>query len=226
MTLKKPVNADKRNMSKTGGRNTRKRHLLPREALANTMPRFFQAPARPCRARGTCGTKNARGRVLSRSPRMDLIDRIPGTTSTDMVDGRRIVHHAALLGELLVEAEDGAFLLTMGVSRAAAAGQEDGVGGGRRERDEGGGTGCIGAGGYVFGVDVCDVTGAATAGVVVVAGGNRGVRLGDLVGWHFGLWQRDFSMWIGFGFGVGSGWFWMVLDGSGWFLFDEGRGLI
>jgi len=57
-----------------------------------------------------------------------LIDQISGTAATDVVDWRRVLHQLTLAIELLVEAEDGPFLLAVHVTCAAAAGREVDIG--------------------------------------------------------------------------------------------------
>jgi len=157
-----------------------------REILADTMPRRLNAVtgSRSMAVR----TQGRRCRVGTNSP---IVNFVSSTTTADVVDRRRVLHQALLLRELLVEAEDGALLLAMKVSRAATAAHEVGVGWRRRELADGGRACGIGAGGDGRGVDAGDVAGAATAGVVVVAGRDGGMRLGDLVGGHLGGLVRE-----------------------------------
>jgi len=103
----------------------------------------------------------------------------------DHVDGGGVLGDLALTLELLVEAEDGALVLVSEVAGAAAPDGDVGVGVGV-DGDGGGGAGGGGGGGDLGGVDVGDVAGAAAARVEVVAGGDGGVRLGDVVGCHGG----------------------------------------
>jgi len=116
-----------------------------------------------------------------------LVDGVAGAAAADVVDGGGVLAQALLLGELLVEAEHGALLLAVDVAGAAAARGEVGVGGGRRELHEGGGPRGVAAVGDIGGVDAGGIASAAAARVDKVGGGDGWVRLGDVVGDHFGM---------------------------------------
>lgn len=120
---------------------------------------------------------------------MHLIDCVASTTAANVVDRCCVVHQASLLCELFVEAEHCPLLLAVDVTSTATARGEQGVRWWRSKLDERCWSSGIGARSNVLWVDSSDVSCAATAGVVVVAGRNGGVWLGDLVGWHsdFGL---------------------------------------
>lgn len=75
----------------------------------------------------------------------------------------------------------------MDVAGAATAGSEQSIGWWRSKLDERCWASSIRARGNVLGVDASDVSCAATAGVVVIAGGNGGMWLGDLIGRHFAV---------------------------------------
>jgi len=102
-----------------------------------------------------------------------------------VVDGLCVFHDAPLLCEFLIEGEHSTFLFAVQVAGAATPCGEVGVGWRRRKFDEGGWPGSVRARSDVLGVDAGDVACAAATSVVVVAGGDGGVWLGDLVGWHF-----------------------------------------
>jgi len=110
------------------------------------------------------------------------VDFVAGATAANVVDGGGVLHQALLLGKLLVEAEDGAFLLAVEVAGAATSAHEVGVLWGRSELDDRSRSGGIRASSDVLGVDASDVARTSSAGMVVVAGRDGRVRLGDLVG--------------------------------------------
>ena len=118
---------------------------------------------------------------------MHLIDCVASTTAANVVDRCCVVHQASLLCELFVEAKHCPLLLAVDVTSTATARGEQGVRWWRSKLDERCWSSGIGARTNVLWVDSSDVSCAATAGVVVVAGRNRGVWLGDLVGWHSGF---------------------------------------
>lgn len=118
---------------------------------------------------------------------MHLIDCVASTTAANVVDRCCVVHQTSLLCELFVEAEHCPFLLAVDVTSTATARGEQGVRWWRSKLDERCWSSGIGARSNVLWVDSSDVSCAATAGVVVVAGRNGGVWLGDLVGWHSGF---------------------------------------
>ena len=118
---------------------------------------------------------------------MHLIDCVASATAANVVDRCCVVHQASLLGELFVETEHRPFLLAVDVAGTATARGEQGVRWWRSKLDKRCWSSGIGARTNVLWVDSSDVSCAATAGVVVVAGRNRGVWFGDLVGWHSGF---------------------------------------
>lgn len=120
---------------------------------------------------------------------MHLVDCVASTTAANVVDRCCIVHQASLLCELFVEAEHCPLLLAVDVTSTATARGEQGVRWWRSKLDERCWSSGIGARSNDLWVDSSDISCAATTSVVVVAGGNGGMWLGDLVGWHsdFGL---------------------------------------
>jgi hypothetical protein len=118
---------------------------------------------------------------------MHLIDCVASTTAANVVDRCCVVHQASLLCELFVEAEHCPFLLTVDVTSTATTRREQGVRWWSSKLDERCWSSRIGARSNVLWVDSSDVSCAAAAGMVVVAGRNGGVWLGDLVGWHSGF---------------------------------------
>jgi len=113
---------------------------------------------------------------------MHLIDSVASTTAADVVDRCCVIHQASLLCELFVEAEHCPFLLAVDVTSTATARGEQGVRWWRSKLDERCWSGGIRARSNVLWIDPSDVSCATTAGMVVVAGRNGGVWLGDLVG--------------------------------------------
>jgi len=150
--------------------------LVPRCALRNAVPRRLDAVAGP---RGMAVGAESRGsRVGSRSP---VVDFVACTAAADVVDGCGVLHEALLLGELLVEAEDGALLLVVHVASTATAGSEVGIGWGSAKLGGGSGTLSVGAGGDVHRVDSGDVAGSAAAVACIVGRWDGWVWLGDAV---------------------------------------------
>jgi len=115
---------------------------------------------------------------------MHLIDCVASTAAANVVDRCCVVHQASLLCELFVEAEHCPLLLAMDVTSTATARREQGVRWWRSKLDERCWSSGIGARSNVLWVDSSNVSCAATAGVIIVAGRNGRVWLGDLVGWH------------------------------------------
>lgn len=118
---------------------------------------------------------------------MHLIDCVASTTATNVVDRCCVVHQTSLLCELFVEAEHRPFLFAVNVAGTTTTGREQGVRWWRSKLDERCWSSGIGARSNALWVDSSDVSCTTTAGVVVVAGRNGGVWLGDLVGWHSGF---------------------------------------
>jgi len=112
------------------------------------------------------------------------VDLVAGAATADVVDGCRMLHQALLLSQLFIEAEDGTFLLAVQVAGTATSAHEVGVGWRRSELGNGRRTGGVRASGDVLGVYASDVASTTSAGMVVVAGRDGRVRLGDLVGRH------------------------------------------
>jgi len=119
---------------------------------------------------------------------------VAGAATTDVIDWSLVLHHLTLTLELLVEAEDRAFLLVVHVTGTATAGGIIGVGvGGAGDGELGarGRAGGIGRRGDLGRVDVLVVTSTATTRVDVMACRQRWVWLRDAVGRdHFDLQPR------------------------------------
>ena len=129
------------------------------------------------------GAHSRRGRVLA-AGLLALLDEVAGSATANVVDGGGVLPEALLLGEFLVKGEHGALLLAVDVAGAATAAGEEGVGGRGAELDAGCWARGVLAGGDVLG----DAGYVASSSTTVVDGGCGGgrVRLGDVVGDHFG----------------------------------------
>jgi len=116
-----------------------------------------------------------------------LVDEVACTATADVVNGSLVLHHLALALELLIEAEDGAFLLAVDIAGTTTACGEVGSGRVARDLDARGrarGSLAVGESGSI---NVAYVAGAAATAVDVVGLGDRWVGLSEVVGGaHFG----------------------------------------
>lgn len=136
---------------------------LAREVLADAMEGAIEAPphgvltgARACRRRRVHPVRLRHNGLAGG-------DEVAGTAAANVVYGGRVLPQALLLGELLVEREDGALLFAVHVAGAAAAGGEVAIRGRRGELDAGGRTAGSCTVGDFLGIHASDVPGAAAA---------------------------------------------------------------
>lgn len=158
------------------------------ELLGNAVPGALDASSNTgLRVGGRVGG----GRVLALWSRVHLVDCVAGATTADVVDGGSVLAEALLLGELLVEGEHGSLLLAVDVAGSATAGHEVRVGGRWGELDARGRARGVLAVGHLTWVDAGDVACSAAAIAGIGGGGDGWVRLGDVVGRHFGFVSSD-----------------------------------
>lgn len=149
---------------------------------------------------GALGGAGRRSRVGALGSGVEFVDQVASTAAANVVDGSGVLTETLLLGEFLVEAEHGAFRFAVHVTGSTAAGGEESIGWRRSELDEGGRARGIGTRGHVLRVDASSIASAATAGIVVVGGGDGWVRLGDVVGKHLEF--TGLLLWLVVGDGV------------------------
>jgi len=154
--------------------------LLLGERSPDAVPGAVDAPPGTARVLALNGRRR-RSRAVPGSRWSPLVNEVAGAATADVVDGSLVLHHAALTGELLVEAEDGALALTVDVAGAATAGGEERVGWMRSDLR----ARCRAGGGWAWGdflgVHLGDIACTAAARVNVPRPRDGRVRLGDVI---------------------------------------------